>query len=341
MQQRYAASKADLSDALACLRSDAAVKALLSRRVDELERRLKELGGGEEHARAGQSSLAQVGDHSVAGAGEASGSAAKPAAVAAPAAGAAPVFDADQAEQRCVSLAWQLEEARAALAAGEAARAELSAACASAEQRARALEDAAKAATTRAEAAEAMLVQEQSLAREASSRHAGERKTMCREIKSLRRDLTAAQTTAEAAATAAAATAAGAIAKQLARSLREATLVRERMAEASVEQLASVEEKAVDPLELLAVSDSRVALLAAEAQLLGRSNPDDAVSSVEAAHDAEVQVRETLCALLSDNASLRKRVNSLLRATLGNAAASGALPAAPGGRERGKPWWQP
>jgi hypothetical protein len=128
---------------------------------------------------------------------------------------------------------------------------------------------------------------------------------------------------------------------QLARSLREATLVRERMAEASVEHLASVEEKAVDPLELLAVSDSRVALLAAEAQLLGRSNPDDAVSSVEA-HDAEVQVRETLCALLSDNASLRKRVNSLLRATLGNAAAApGASPVATGARERGKPWWQP
>ena len=192
-----------------------------------------------------------------------------PAAGAAPTAGATPAVDTDQAEQRCVSLAWQLEEARAALVAGEAARAELCAACASAELRACASEDAAKAATMRAEAAEAMLAQEQSLACEASSRHASERKTMCREIKSLRRDLTATQTTAEAAAAAAASTAAGAIAKQLARSLREATLVRERMAEASVEHLASVEEKAVDPLELLAVSDSRVALLAAEAQLWG------------------------------------------------------------------------
>ena len=326
LQQRYAASKADLSDALACLRSDVAVKALLSRRVDELERRLKELGNVDAHTKAGHGPEAG-------GAGEASGSAALPAA------GVAPGVDVEQAEQRCLSLAWQLEEARAAMTAGEAARAELSAACASAEQRARSFEDAAKAATTRAEAAEAMLAHEQSMAREASARHAGERKTMCREIKSLRRDLTAAQTSAEAAAASAASTAAGAIAMQLARSLREATLVRERMAEASVEHLASVEEKAVDPLELLAVSDSRVALLAAEAQLLGRSNPEDAVSSVEAAHDAEVQVRETLCALLSDNASLRKRVNSLLRATLGNGAA--AAPAATGGRERGKPWWQP
>jgi hypothetical protein len=92
----------------------------------------------------------------------------------------------------------------------------------------------------------------------------------------------------------------------------------------------------VDPLELLAVSDSRVALLAAEAQLLGRSNEQ----ASDASSDAEVQVRETLCALLSDNASLRKRVNSLLRATLGNAAAAGAPPAT--GRERGgRQWWQP
>jgi hypothetical protein len=335
LQQRYAASKADLSDALACLRSDVAVKSLLSRRVDELERRLKELGNGVEQTKPEQSGVLPADDPRAAGVGEASGSAAFPAA------SAAPGVDAEQAEQRCVSLAWQLEEARAAMTAGEAARAELSAACASAEQRVRSLEDAAKAATTRAEAAEAMLAQEQSLAREASARHAGERKTMCREIKSLRRDLAAAQTSTEAAAAASASMAAGAIAMQLARSLREATLVRERMAEASVEHLASVEEKAVDPLELLAVSDSRVALLAAEAQLLGRSNPDDAVSSVEA-HDAEVQVRETLCALLSDNASLRKRVNSLLRATLGNAAAApGASPVATGARERGKPWWQP
>ena len=348
LQQRYAASKADLSDALACLRSDAAVKALLSRRVDELELRLKELGNDDTSGHAGPT---QAGSPTVVGDGNASGSAA-PAAGTVPGLDAGldhgqlqgmPAVDADQAEQRCVSLAWQLEEVRAAMTASEEARAELSAACASAEQRARALKDEADAATTRAEAAEAMLAQEQSLSREASARHAGERKTMCREIKSLRRDLAAAQASTAETSAAAASAAAGAIATQLARSLREATLVRERMAEASVEHLASVEEQAVDPLELLAVSDSRVALLAAEAQLLGRSNPDDEASSAEAAHDAEVQVRETLCALLSDNASLRKRVNSLLRATLGNAAAvaAGAPPAVVGGRERGKPWWQP
>ena len=106
------------------------------------------------------------------------------------------------------------------------------------------------------------------------------------------------------------------------------------MVEASVERLASAEEAAGDPLELLAVSDSRVALLAAEAQLLGRSS-DQGDGASEA--DAEVLVRETLSELLSDNASLRKRVNSLLRATLGAAAASGAPPAT----GRGRPWWQP
>lgn len=249
--------------------------------------------------------------------------------------------DTDEAEQRCVSLAWRLEEARAALVASEAALAEKTSACSSAEQRAGTLQMEAEAATARAEAAEAALVQERALAQETSARHAGERKTMSREIKSLRRDLASAQTCAAAASTEAVNAAVGGIAAQLSHCLREATLVRERMAEASVERMASAEETVVDPLELLAVSDSRVALLAAEAQLLGRSNnQNDATSAADATHDAEVQVREALCALLSDNASLRKRVNSLLRATLGNAAA--AAPGAPttAGRERGRPWWQ-
>ena len=313
LQQRYAASKADLSDALACLRSDEAVKSLLSRRVDELERRLE--GTSADVVPAG----------------------------AVPAVGRRPQGTpgpdvADEAEQRCVSLAWQLEEARAALLASESARAERAAACASAEQRVSVLQAEAAAAVARAEAAGAALVQERTLALEVSARHAGERKTLVREVKSLRRDLDAASATAATVAREAAGAAAGAIAAQLAQCLREATLVRERMAEASVERMASAsaEEVAADPLELLGVSDARVALLAAEAQLLGRSSQESS-SEPDAAQDAEVLVRETLCALLSDNASLRKRVNSLLRATLGNASTG---PPSAAGRDRGKPWWQ-
>ena len=320
LQQRYAASKADLSDALACLRSDAAVKKLLSQRVEELER-----------AAAAAARSTVRGERPVVCATEADATPAQ----------AVLATDTEQAEQRCVSLAWQLEEARAALVASEAARAERAAACESAEQRASKLRVEAEAAATRAEAAEAALVQERALAHEASARHASERKTMCREIKSLRRDLASAQDAAVAASTEAGRAAAGVISTQLARCLREATLVRERMVEASVESLASAEEAAIDPLELLATSDSRVALLAAEAQLLGRSStPGDGAGETEAGHEAEVQVRETLCALLSDNASLRKRVNSLLRATLGNSAA-GASGAAPTSARGGRPWWQP
>ena len=317
LQQRYAASKADLSNALEVMRSDKAVNKLLSQRVDELERQLRERGGLPVPAAKADAVQVQ----------------------------AVPATDADQAEQRCVSLAWQLEEARAALVASEAARAERSTACESAVQRASTLQAEAEAATRRAEAAEAALAQERALAQEASARHVGERKTMCREIKSLRRELASAQASAEAASTEAGRAAASAIATQLARCLREATLVRERMAEAAVESLASAEETAADPLELLAVSDSRVALLTAEAQLLGRSSlgapdaPGDGAGQADAAHEAEVQVRETLCALLSDNASLRKRVNSLLRATLGNAASVAA--GAPTTSGRGRPWWQP
>jgi hypothetical protein len=334
MQQRYAASKADLSDALACLRSDAAVNKLLARRVDELERRLEEhsltpavpaAAGEPQELPAAPSRAEQVQGVPAADAAQSRAEQVQ----------GVPAADAEQAEQRCVSLAWQLEEARAALAASEAACAERAAACASAEQRASASQDEAQAAAARAEAADAALVQERALAQEASARHAGERKTMSREIKALRRDLASAQAAAASASAEAGHAAAGAVATQLSRCLREATLVRERMVEASVERLASAEQTAVDPLELLAVSDSRVALLAAEAQLLGRSSSQgDGASEA----DAEVLVRETLGVLLSDNASLRKRVNSLLRATFGAAAASGAPPAVGRG---GRPWWQP
>lgn len=95
-----------------------------------------------------------------------------------------------------------------------------------------------------------------------------------------------------------------------------------------------------DPLELLSVSDMRVGCLLAEAQLLTRGGDDGAGAAggagagvglrrsglgpgEAAAAAAEEEVRRVLAELLTDNAQLRKGVNSLLRNALATGTPSG------------------
>ena len=284
------------------MRSDAAVKKLLAARCDELERL------------AGNAALVVQ--------PSATSADSRPTA-ATPAAGregAATGRGDASAEERCIELAWQLEEA---LAAGRAANAQVEAltdACAAAEQ-------CCKQAQARADELEAAAQGSAALAEEAAARALSERKVLSKEVKQQRKDLVAAAAAREAAEAAcgqAALHAATAVAtvfqSRLSSTLREAAALRRRLCEATIEQLGA--EPGTDPLELLALCDARAVALQAEAQLLVRiadAAPMTEPQTEAAAHAAELvegQVREALAGLLSDQASLRRRVNSLLRTQL-------------------------
>ncbi len=299
---------------MACLRSDAAVKALLARRVDELEQRIHQ------QSAAVSASAAPL-------------DAAHPARAAVGA-------DVEDAE-RCVAAQWELEEARSALRASEAACAWRAAACEGAERLAAAAQGEAASARTQVEALRAELLRDRAAAEEASARAAAERRLLAKEVKALRRELAAAAASSAAVAAESAAAGRAVVGGRLTGCLREANALRDRLAEATVEHLAAEQsagaaaEHSSDPLELLAVSDARVALLTAEAQLLCRSDARGDADAGGAAADAEGQVREVLSALLADNTTLRRQCNGLLRAMLGNSAGGAAV--APGR----KPWWQP
>ena len=321
LQQRYATAKSDLADALQCVRSDAAIKRFLASRVDELERQLAEAGGGALPSPT-------------------------PSAAGPPSIGA---------EERAMDLAWRLEDASAQLRQMEAALAQERRARVASEQRAEQAEADVLAARASIVAAPQ---QPQEDANEASERAALERKVLAREVKSLRKDLAAATSARDSAHDALAETerlaaqrgakqAAGVVNTRLSGCLREARALRHRMADATVERL-STEEGATavaDPLEMLSISDSRLGLLLAEAQLLGRG---EGAAGDDPTSDVELQVREALAELVTDNASLRMKNNSLLRACLGLAGAPGkGQPAGDKAHEspsrpRGPwPWGQP
>jgi hypothetical protein len=287
LQQRYATAKSDLADALQCVRSDSAIKRFLASRVDELEAQLAEAGGGGAPSAAGPPSTSS--------------------------------------EERAMDLAWRLEEASAQLRQMEASLAQERQARVASERRAEQAEADALAARSAPVVAPQ---QPQEDANEASERAALERKVLAREVKSLRKDLATANSARDSAHDALAETerlaaqrgakqAAGAVNTRLGGCLKEARALRHRMADATVERLSTEEgaAAAADPLEMLAISDSRLALLLAEAQLLGRG--DQTVD--EATSDVELAIREALAELVTDNASLRMKNNSLLRAVLGMA----------------------
>lgn len=330
LQQRYAASKADLSDALACLRSDAAVKALLSRRVDELEQRVAELSAARD------------------GAANAAPAATLTTAVAAKTASALSqnsYVPGDDEDRSRVSLQWELEEARLALRTSKAACEEQACACAASERAALAASAEAEAARAEARALHAQLLSQRAAAEEAAAQAASERRVLAKEVKSLRRELADANSAATASMRESAAAARAAVTERLSSCIREASVLRERLAESTVEHLAAAEQSdgaqsSTPPLELLSVSDARVALLTAEAQLLCRSDNAAGAEAADAAADAEARVREALSLLLADNASLRRQVNSLLRAVMGTAP-SNTVPAGVSAPAARRPWWQP
>jgi len=171
-----------------------------------------------------------------------------------------------------------------------------------------------------------------------------ERKVLAREVKALRKDLAAAIAARDSAQEAlseaermatqrGAVQAASAINAALVTFLREASALRARLADATVERLSTAGDAArnADPLELLAVSDNRISLLLAEAQLLGRG---DGASGDSASTDVTLAVREACAELVTDNASLRLKINSLLRAALGMAQRGSIRQAEPGDKQQ-------
>jgi len=199
LQQRFAATKSDLTDALTCLRSDAAVKKLLSDRCDELEARILEL---------------------TAGGGAGGGSAA---AAAAPGEQRAASTQPGDVDERITDLQWRLEEALAEHRAAQQV---------SWEQAARADEALAENARLRSllQASETATAEAQTLAQAAAQ----EVQSVTRE----RDAAIAACEEAEAATTAVAANAASAslasVQSRLKACLREADTLRQRLSDDSL-----------------------------------------------------------------------------------------------------------
>lgn len=307
LQQRYASAKSDLADALQCVRSDAAIKQFLASRVDELEQALAAQGA----VRPSQS----------AGGGK-----------------GPPASGAPSEEERAIDNAWRLEESQAQIRRLETALAQEKEARIIAEQRVQQAES-----STNVSPASPVSQPPQPDPNEASERAALERKVLAREVKALRKDLAsaiAARDSAQEALSEAermatqrgAVQAASAINAALVTCLREASALRARLADATVERLSTAGDAArnADPLELLAVSDNRISLLLAEAQLLGRG---DGASGDSASTDVTLAVREACAELVTDNASLRLKINSLLRAALGMAQ-RGIVPSEPGDKQQ-------
>ena len=308
LQQRYASAKSDLADALQCVRSDAAIKQLLASRVDELEQAL----AAQDAVRPSQS----------AGGGE-----------------GPPASGAPSEEERAIDNAWRLEESQAQIRRLETALGQEKEARIIAEQRVQQAES-----STNVSPAAPVSQPPQPDPNEASERAALERKVLAREVKALRKDLAAAIAARDSAQEAlseaermatqrGAVQAASAINAALVTFLREASALRARLADATVERLSTAGDAArnADPLELLAVSDNRISLLLAEAQLLGRG---DGASGDSASTDVTLAVREACAELVTDNASLRLKINSLLRAALGMAQRGSIRQAEPGDKQQ-------
>lgn len=120
--------------------------------------------------------------------------------------------------------------------------------------------------------------------------------------------------------------------------LHECQILRNRLQECSVNFLAEEEDKFTvdssslsDALDLLTTSDNRIGLLLAEAQLLAQDDESavaaaDNTQSNELHGDADIngndsrvtddEVRKTLADIFTDNARLRKQVNSIIRCAL-------------------------
>lgn len=117
--------------------------------------------------------------------------------------------------------------------------------------------------------------------------------------------------------------------------LRECGILQKRLQECSVNFLVEEEDKLIvdtspsDALDLLAMSDNRIGLLLAEAQLLAQDveNAAGAVDETRSTTSGDTvttddELRRLLAHMFVDNASLRKQINSVLRLALNATAKS-------------------
>lgn len=111
--------------------------------------------------------------------------------------------------------------------------------------------------------------------------------------------------------------------------LHECGILRDRLQECSVNFCIEEEEKLVmdtsspfDAIDLLTTSDNRIGLLLAEAQLLAQDVENSLAAKGSPGGDrnftrsTEDEVRKMLTDIFIDNATLRKRINSVIRCTI-------------------------
>jgi len=154
--------------------------------------------------------------------------------------------------------------------------------------------------------------------KELEARTHKEKKVLSKEIRSLRKQLEAAQIDSNEQANIISAEERTAALGEI---MHEVSVLRSRVHECTYEKLIS-EDSGGDPNELLSVSDNRLAVLLAEAQILivGMDETAPAASTTTAGAEAETtlmhterEVRQTFADLLSDLINTRKSINSLLR----------------------------
>ena len=290
MQKRVAMARDDINDAFMCLRSETAAKELLASKVDDLEAA----------ATTAKNAAARTQESAVAA----------------------------EREKR-TALQWEMENTLASARAAEGRATAAEQLRAAAETRAAESEAQAEAARSEASSAEARVQAARAEAAASLEQSHAEKKALAKEIKRLRKELSSAEEKCTSAATEAAdlrrrvENMEGNERLELAREeklLREVDALRTKLYDCSVERMVAEQNGDTeggsgggggnpshgDLIELLSLSDNRLAILTAEAGLL---------SSAASENDGRRQMllSSTFGALLEDLVGLRKSCNSLLR----------------------------
>ena len=304
LKKRAAMAKGDVHDALMCLRSETAAKELLASKVDDLE------------AAASTTRNAAARDQDIAVAAE---------------------------REKRTALQWEMEGALASARAAEGRATAAEQLRAAAEARASDAEEAAAAARAEAATADARIDAARAEAAAALDQSHAEKKALAKEVKRLRKELaTAAEERTSAVADAAEMRRrleqregdARLDAAREEKLLREVEALRTKLHDCGPERMvanesgtgedggeASSAPNHGDLIELLSLSDNRLAILIAEAQLLASS------AGASAAGGRSAGIAASFGALLEDLAVLRKTCNSLLRNGVHGASALGGAPA--------------
>ena len=290
MQKRVAMARDDINDAFMCLRSETAAKELLASKVDDLEAA----------ATTAKNAAARTQESAVAA----------------------------EREKR-TALQWEMENTLASARAAEGRATAAEQLRAAAETRAAESEAQAEAARSEASSAEARVQAARAEAAASLEQSHAEKKALAKEIKRLRKELSSAEEKCTSAATEAAdlrrrvENMEGNERLELAREeklLREVDALRTKLYDCSVERMVAEQNGDTEGesgggggnpshgelIELLSLSDNRLAILTAEAGLL---------SSAASENDGRRQMllSSTFGALLEDLVGLRKSCNSLLR----------------------------